>query len=343
MNFLAQGQSGSARRPRRTDPIGHPHATAVAFFCALCATWLQVAAQEIVINHYTHRGCVTVGGEWLLPDYAAQGDIARIPEGSHWDCERVIDSAVQSCEWAVEAPLSSQNEQHPECLAVFAAEVNHCIAHYEIERLQCAGSANTLEPFGPNWIVTENQPCQLYNDEPEPGETVTWSGGCADGKATGEGRIVWRGSYGESVYEGTMHNGKVHGYGTYAFSDGDRYQGALRDGKAHGRGIIAYSDGGRYEGQYRTGKRHGQGIYTYPDGSRYQGEWRDGEQNGYGTYTWPDGRRYQGEYRNNKPNGYGTYIENGIVLYQGQWRDGCSGSDGDYLAWVNTTRAACSF
>ena len=366
MNFPAQRQTVPARRHRRTDRNGHRHVAAVAFLCALCAASFEVAAQEIVINHYTHRGCVTVSGEWLLPDYAAQGDIARIPEGSHWDCERVVNSAIQSCEWAVEAPLSSQNEQHPECLAVFAAEVDHCIAHYENERLKCTGSADAIEPLGPNWIVTENQPCQLYNPEPEPGETVTWSGGCADGKATGEGRIVWRGSYGESVYEGTMHNGKVHGYGTYAYSSGNRYQGEFRDGKAHGIGIGAFSGGGRYEGEWRNGERHGQGTYTWFDGSRYQGEWRNGERHGqgtyiypdgsryqgefrggqrqgHGTYVWPDGSRYQGEYRNNKPNGYGTYTGNGIVLYQGQWRDGCSGRDGDNLVWLDTTRAACGF
>ena len=30
-----------------------------------------------------------------------------------------------------------------------------------------------LEPFGPNWIVAENQPRQLRTSYPEPGETMT--------------------------------------------------------------------------------------------------------------------------------------------------------------------------
>ena len=44
------------------------------------------------------------------------------------------------------------------------------------------------------WIIASNQPCQLYNPIPEPGEAVTWSGGCVDGKASGHGRWVWRSS-----------------------------------------------------------------------------------------------------------------------------------------------------
>ena len=45
-----------------------------------------------------------------------------------------------------------------------------------------------VEPFGPNWIITTNQPCQLWNSEPKSGETVTWTGDCVGGKASGVGR-----------------------------------------------------------------------------------------------------------------------------------------------------------
>ena len=139
-----------------------------------------------------------------------------------------------------------------------------------------------LEPFGPNWIVTENQPCQLYNSSPEPGETVTWSGNCVDGKASGEGRVVWRGNYGRPVYEGGYRDGRMHGHGTYTWADGEGYEGGYRDGKEHGHGTYTWASGDLYEGEYRDGKEHGWGIYTAADGRRYEGEWRDGcfEQNG---------------------------------------------------------------
>ena len=72
-----------------------------------------------------------------------------------------------------------------------------------------------FEPFGPNWIVAENQPCQLYNPDPEPGETIIWSGDCVNGTASGEGEVVWRGRYGVEVYEGEYRNGYEHGYGRF--------------------------------------------------------------------------------------------------------------------------------
>ena len=139
-----------------------------------------------------------------------------------------------------------------------------------------------LEPFGPNWIIAENQLCQLYNRKPEPGETMAWSGGCVDGKASGEGRAVWRNSHGEHVYNGGYRDGKRHGRGAHVTADGGRLEGEWRDGVPHGHAILTWASGSRYEGEFREWKPHGRGTYTYADGSRYKGKWRDGcfEENG---------------------------------------------------------------
>ena len=42
--------------------------------------------------------------------------------------------------------------------------------------------------------------------------------------------------------------------GSYADEFGNRYQGELRNGKRHGRGVMAWSDGRRYRGEWRDGK-----------------------------------------------------------------------------------------
>ena len=133
-----------------------------------------------------------------------------------------------------------------------------------------------LEPFGPDWIIAENQPCQLYNPFPEPGTTATWSGGCVDGKASGEGRWIGRSSEGEIVYDGGIREGKAYGNGTLTWPDGTRYEGEWRDGKLSGYATITVFDGTRYEGALRDSRPHGNGILTWPDGTRYEGEWRDG-------------------------------------------------------------------
>ena len=105
-----------------------------------------------------------------------------------------------------------------------------------------------LEPFGPEWSITENQPCQVWNrgkgDEFEP---FTWSGACVDGKASGQGRLIYLD--GAVVYEGSMQAGKWHGHGTVTWivsSDGShvyRYEGPFRDGHRHGRGTDSTSGG----------------------------------------------------------------------------------------------------
>ena len=86
----------------------------------------------------------------------------------------------------------------------------------------------TLEPFGPNWSIAENQPCQVWNyGKKERYEPYIWSGACADGKATGEGRLTVAGR--EIVYDGAMLAGKFHGRGTDTFADGSAVTCEWRD------------------------------------------------------------------------------------------------------------------
>ena len=120
---------------------------------------------------------------------------------------------------------------------------------------ESAGGATPLQPFGPNWIIAENQPCQLYNPYPEPDETVTWSGACVNGKASGEGRQVWRTRHGELVFYGGMRDGKVHGQGTYTTARGTRYEGEWRDGKRQGQVTITFSNGAAKTCEFRDDKR----------------------------------------------------------------------------------------
>ena len=135
----------------------------------------------------------------------------------------------------------------------------------------------TVKPFGPGWSITRNQPCQVWNqgrgDEYGP---FTWSGACVDGRASGEGRLVWRSRFGRYVYEGGMEAGKLHGKGKLVQSDGGRYEGQWRDGKRHGRGTYKWIIGHRYQGDWRDDRPHGFGIATYADGEVHKGLWLHG-------------------------------------------------------------------
>ena len=144
-----------------------------------------------------------------------------------------------------------------------------------------AASARTLRTAAPDlsrplWLTAQNQPCKVWNPNPKPGETVTWSGGCIDGQASGSGRLVWRGSYGQDTYVGQYQGGKRHGRGIFKWFSGARYEGEWRNGRRNGRGTEAWSDGSRYVGDYKNGKPHGYGTYTASDGRVFQGIWSYG-------------------------------------------------------------------
>ena len=107
---------------------------------------------------------------------------------------------------------------------------------------------------------------------------ITWSGGCIDGKASGEGRLVVRFSDGEEAnYEGSMRAGKMHGQGTYIYPSGNRFEGGWRDSEPHGHMTYFYTDGSRGMGEWRHGKMHGYMIFTWADGTLMICEYRDGK------------------------------------------------------------------
>ncbi len=130
------------------------------------------------------------------------------------------------------------------------------------------------QPSGPSWSIAENQPCEVWNYGNTDYEPLTWSGACTDSKASGSGRLVFRG--GEGVYDGAMRDGKMHGRGVLNWANGFRYEGELRDGKQHGHGTLTQANGARYVGGWREGRPHGQGTYTQADGTIFKGAWRDG-------------------------------------------------------------------
>ena len=111
--------------------------------------------------------------------------------------------------------------------------------------------AKTLLEVAPDlsggvWAEATGSACKLWNPHPMPGETVSWTGACDRGKATGEGRRVFRNARGEqgSVYEGEHRQGRAHGRGTLIWPRGHRYEGEWRDGKVHGPGA-AYDKSGK--------------------------------------------------------------------------------------------------
>jgi hypothetical protein len=136
-----------------------------------------------------------------------------------------------------------------------------------------AGSHAALAQAG-GWIADASVGCQVWNPHPQPGETIRWSGACANGFAQGRGAAQWfRNNLPFEADEGEWRAGRQTGYGTQVWPSG-RYDGELVDGEPHGRGVLILQSV-RYEGEFRNGKPDGAGTLTRGT-DIFRGTWTEG-------------------------------------------------------------------
>lgn len=135
--------------------------------------------------------------------------------------------------------------------------------------------ASAETPAG--WIADAKTGCRIWNDLPQPKETVSWTGGCQNDLAQGRGVLQWFSS-GKLVatYEGEYQDGKMNGRGVFLISHGNRYEGELRDDQPSGRGVFTDTTGNRYEGEWRNGVANGTGTFKLVNGATYSGTWKNG-------------------------------------------------------------------
>jgi len=90
--------------------------------------------------------------------------------------------------------------------------------------------AQADNPMPPGWITATNQPCKIWNPEPQQNESVTWSGPCKDGFASGKGILRWtEDGKPDAEYDGEYANGKRNGSGVMITPDGQRTEGEWAD------------------------------------------------------------------------------------------------------------------
>ena len=73
-----------------------------------------------------------------------------------------------------------------------------------------------------------------------------------------------------SVYNGTIKDGKRHGYGELKFANGEIYRGEFHDGYYEGQGQYHYPPpySAVYTGEFHKGKKHGSGEFAYKNGKK---------------------------------------------------------------------------
>ena len=161
--------------------------------------------------------------------------------------------------------------------------------------LSCAGP-RALADADTHWLTDVKSSCAVFDANAKPGDSVTWSGGCAEGYASGKGTAAFTssGKLFES-FTGTFARGIAQdGAVSVSWGDGWLYDGEEADGQFSGHGVLINQAKDRFEGIWSGGKMNGQGTLTRANGEKYDGAWKDDQPNGPGTLTRADGSVVKG-------------------------------------------------
>ncbi|MGQ0581617.1 MAG: MORN repeat-containing protein [Reyranella sp.] len=127
------------------------------------------------------------------------------------------------------------------------------------------------------WFADPKTGCKTWDETPSPGQTMNWTGGCANGLAEGNGTVRWSaGGTEQARYVGQYRAGRMNGRGVFSRPNGDRYEGEFINDNFSGRGAYTWANGNRFEGQWKEGKPNGQGTKTTAKGQVFTGNWTNG-------------------------------------------------------------------
>ena len=145
----------------------------------------------------------------------------------------------------------------------------------------CAGRAAGVAC----WMEISQRPgCYVWNPSPQPGETVTWTGACAGGKAQGTGTLTWAHDGGVQPGTGRLVDGKRDGHWVDRFASGQVQEGPYLDGEPNGNWIIRFASGEVQEGPVVDGERNGHWVIRFADGTAMEGPYVNGVQ--HGRWIW---------------------------------------------------------
>ena len=124
------------------------------------------------------------------------------------------------------------------------------------------------------WKETANKRgCHVWNTYFLADQTVTWSGACPGGVASGQGTLVWTREGKSTESTGALARGKKQGKWTVRYANGTVVAGSYVNGKARGRFVIRYANGNVHEGEAVDGQKHGRWVERFKSGTVYEGDY----------------------------------------------------------------------
>ncbi len=141
----------------------------------------------------------------------------------------------------------------------------------------CAGQAAGVAC----WMEISQRPgCYVWNPIPQPGETVTWTGACAGGKAQGTGTLTFAHDGDVQTHTGgPLVDGEFNGYWVMRFASGQVEEGPFVDDERNGHWVIRFASGDVQEGSYVDGERNGHWV-TRSGSFIEEGPYVDGKRDG---------------------------------------------------------------
>jgi len=238
--------------------------------------------------------------------------------------------------------------------------------------------AARMAMHGGAWVADAGSGCRLWDPFPQDGETVTWSGGCVNGRAEGDGTSEWIRGNTKIVIEEVLKGGRFDGkHAEKRYRDGrlfvstDGSASVMADGKTrfNGRKVhepggdkdqVASEDGVFVDGQlvdgtvtFKNGSvmrcqlAEGRGLtgichFKAKDGYTYDGEYKDGKRTGHAKIRYADSELYEGEVKEGFPDGYGKWENAKGDTYEGDFRAGKRNGKGVYV-WKTGCRYVGEF
>jgi len=174
------------------------------------------------------------------------------------------------------------------------------------------------------WLTDSSNGCKIWDDVPQPLESIKYEGFCAKKIAQGQGKVTFFiNGLVNQIWDANWKDGKAEGKLTITYPDGEKYYGELLNGKRNGQGLLIYQNGSKYEGDFKNGIISGNGSLTIANGSKYTGQFENNKFNGRGTFLYADNSKYIGDFKDNQLHGYGTYYDpNGTVKATGLFENG---------------------
>lgn len=109
----------------------------------------------------------------------------------------------------------------------------------------------------------------------------------------------------DALYWGDLQNGKKHGKGRYALTDGTVYVGEFQNGLAEGEGTIQWPNKHVYTGQWKNGQASGHGLLRRPGEWQYVGQFFEDMRHGTGRCEWASRAWYDGSWSFDQKQGLG--------------------------------------